>query len=74
MKKIVRVSALLGIAAGALLFFSRPPAEAYVVENGSPRIAWYGKLSDGIAEAKRSNRPILLVAAAPQCEGVSGLW
>ncbi len=40
----------------------------------SPKIAWYGTLADGLAEAERSNRPILLVAAAPQCRNVSGMW
>lgn len=40
----------------------------------APRIAWYGKLSDGLAEAKRSSRPILLVSAAPHCLGVPGTW
>ena len=39
-----------------------------------PKIAWYGQLKDGLAEAKRSNRPILLVSAAPQCEAVPGIW
>lgn len=40
----------------------------------TPRVAWYGRLADGLAEAKRSNRPILLLSAAPQCEGVPGIW
>lgn len=39
-----------------------------------PKIAWYGQLKDGLAEAKRSGRPILLVSAAPQCQNVSGMW
>ncbi len=39
-----------------------------------PKIAWYGTLQSGLAEAKRSNRPILLLSAAPQCLGVSGIW
>ena len=39
-----------------------------------PSIAWYGTLKDGLAEAKRSGRPILFVSAAPQCLGVSGIW
>lgn len=39
-----------------------------------PRIAWYGTLKSGLAEAKRSNRPILLVSAAPHCTGVPGIW
>ncbi|MGI9515692.1 MAG: hypothetical protein ACR2NP_01490 [Pirellulaceae bacterium] len=37
-------------------------------------IAWYGVLSDGLAEAERTGKPILLVSAAPQCIGVSGMW
>ena len=41
---------------------------------GPQKIAWYGQLKDGLEEAKRSNRPILLVAAAPQCAGVPGMW
>lgn len=40
----------------------------------APRIAWYGTLESGLAEAKRSGRPILFVSAAPQCLGVSGIW
>ncbi len=42
--------------------------------NLQPRIAWYGTLKSGLAEAKRSNRPILLVSAAPHCTGVPGIW
>ena len=38
------------------------------------KIAWFGKLSDGLAEAKRVGRPIFLVSAAPQCQGVPGMW
>ncbi len=37
-------------------------------------IAWYGILADGIAEAKATNRPIMLLSAAPQCAGVPGMW
>lgn len=46
-----------------------PPVHA-----AGPKIAWYGQLKDGLAEAKRSGRPILLVSAAPQCQNVSGMW
>ena len=38
------------------------------------RIAWYATLESGLAEAKRSNRPILFTSAAPQCLGVPGIW
>ena len=43
-------------------------------EVAPPRIAWYGTLESGLAEAKRSGRPILFLSAAPQCLGVSGIW
>ncbi len=43
-------------------------------EGVSPRIAWYSTLESGLAEAVRSNRPVLLISAAPQCLGVSGTW
>jgi len=38
------------------------------------RIAWYGTLKLGRAAAKRTRRPILLVAGAPHCGGVPGVW
>lgn len=44
------------------------------VEPVEPRIAWYGTLASGLAEAKRTQRPILLVSGAPQCLGVPGIW
>lgn len=37
-------------------------------------IAWYGVLKDGLAEAKRTGKPILFVTSAPQCNGVPGMW
>jgi len=39
-----------------------------------PKVIWYGTLKGGLAEAKRSNRPILLLSAAPHCQAVSGIW
>ena len=37
-------------------------------------IAWHGVLEDGLAEAKRTGKPILFMTAAPQCGGVPGMW
>lgn len=37
-------------------------------------IAWYATLERGLAEAKRSGRPILFLSAAPHCAGISGIW
>lgn len=50
------------------------PAPGQNLEPDAPRIAWYSTLEGGLAEAKRSNRPILFTSAAPQCLGVSGIW
>lgn len=49
-------------------------AHGQAVEADAPRIAWYATLESGLAEAQRSNRPILFSSAAPQCLGVSGIW
>ena len=48
---------------------SRPSSNK--VETG---IVWYGVLQDGLDEAKRTGKPILLMSAAPQCAGVPGMW
>src|ERR1700722_4802531 len=37
-------------------------------------ITWFTTWNSGLAEAERTGRPILLVAAAPHCAGVSGIW
>lgn len=50
---------------------SSPTAEDPGIPAG---IAWYGVLADGLAEAQRTGKPILLVSAAPQCAGVPGMW
>lgn len=41
---------------------------------GEPGIAWYTTWETAQAEAKRSGRPIMFVAAATQCNGVSGVF
>ncbi|MGB0954039.1 MAG: hypothetical protein ACPG31_12530 [Planctomycetota bacterium] len=48
--------------------------EAPPVEAPEARIQWFGTLEQGLAEAKRTNRPIMMTAAAPFCRGVSGKW
>lgn len=44
------------------------------LELGAAAIAWYPRLEDGMAEAKRTNRPIIFMAAASQCGGVPGVF
>ena len=38
------------------------------------RIAWFGTMDAGRAAAKATGRPILLVAGAPHCRAVPGVW
>lgn len=41
---------------------------------GDEGVAWYVTWETGLAEAKRSNRPIFFMSAAAQCSGVSGVF
>lgn len=41
---------------------------------GEPGIAWYTTWDTAYAEAQRSDRPIMFVAAATQCRGISGVF
>lgn len=41
---------------------------------GESGVAWYTTWETGLQEAKRSNRPILFMAAATTCSGVSGVF
>ena len=52
-----------------------PPEQAAVpqVPEGV-QIQWFATLDRGLAEAKRTGKPILFVSAAPHCAGVSGMW
>ncbi len=38
------------------------------------RIAWFGTWNRALAAAKSTGRPILLVAGAPHCQQVPGVW
>ena len=75
-----RQFALMFMAAGfALLGLATYPVAAQDTvatpqDEVRARIAWYGSLDSALAEAKRSNRPILFVSGAPQCLGVPGIW
>lgn len=59
--------------ASLLLFCSLAPL-GMAAESSTPRIGWYGTLQSGLAAARQNGKPILLVSAAPQCLGVSGIW
>lgn len=55
------------------------PARAQQFPAGSQQasaggIQWFTRLKDGLAEARRTGRPILFLSAAPSCGGVPGVW
>ncbi len=53
----------------------RPPGPVEVhAEPAGPGIAWFGTWDAALAEAKRTQRPILFMSAAPQCQRVPGVW
>ncbi len=72
-RKILKlVLPIVGVGVLAMVF--APASSGQNQKPDAMRIAWYSTLESGLAEAKRSNRPILFTSAAPQCLGVSGIW
>ena len=68
--------AICVVAAGAWTVFAQSQSGTRKSDgDGLPSgIVWYGKLEDGLNAARLSERPILLLSAAPQCAGVPGMW
>jgi len=58
----------------ALMLVSLLAAVAAPQVDAGERIAWYSTLKQGLAVARTTGRPILLVSAAPHCHGISGIW
>ena len=61
-----RLSMLLVMLAGLLL-----PCSAMASTEG---IGWIPTWEQGVAEARRANKPMLVVSAAPQCHNTPGVW
>lgn len=38
------------------------------------RIVWFTQLDPALAEAARTNRPLLVNSASPACSGAPGMW
>ena len=81
----MRIKTIAMVPALALLLGWSPalPAEPAVLETadeGDPDptatapVAWFGSLAQGFAEARRTNKAILVFSAAPQCHNVPGVW
>ncbi len=56
----------------ALLFFAVLLSQA--AQAAVEGIGWIPTWDQALAEARNTNRPILLIAAAPHCGGVPGVW
>lgn len=60
------------------------PAAAQAVPTATPAaphaaavpagVNWFTDLRAGLAEAKRTGRPVMLLAATPSCGGIPGTW
>lgn len=48
--------------------------EADPGEADPQRIVWFTSWVEAKSEAARLNRPIFVQSAAPQCQGVPGMW
>ncbi|MDG1670561.1 MAG: hypothetical protein P8H96_06825 [Akkermansiaceae bacterium] len=74
----MKTFALLLSISIATLSAQRGPRPHEIAESpaeiGSSGFVWYPILEDGLAEAKRSKRPIFFMAAASQCSGISGVF
>ncbi len=64
------------LTTGLSLAARAQPAPAPAAREAAPTggIQWFPRLKDGLAEAKRTGRPILFLSAAPSCGGVPGVW
>ncbi len=55
--------------------YQQPPGNGPTVPTPAEGgIVWFGSLKAGLAEARRTNRAVLLLSAAPQCHGTPGIW
>lgn len=61
-------------AAAQLCDAEVPAVKAAASVRPASGIQWFATWESGLSEAKRTGQPILLVAAAPHCAGVSGMW
>jgi len=69
-------TACLTLILGSLAYGQRPPGPGVTVDwnRVENRIAWFGTWKAGLAAARQTGRPILLVSAAPHCHDISGVW
>ena len=62
----MRILAMLSLIVGALICSSAARA--------AEAIGWIPSWEQALAEARATNKPILLMSGAPECGGVPGVW
>lgn len=70
-RRSIGIALMILIPLASLAWGEQPAAP---VAPGEAGIAWYSRWDDALAEAKRSNRPILFQSASAQCSGVPGVF
>lgn len=75
-KRIIFIGAIWLLVEGSAWAQGPRPNDlgAADLDIGEAGIAWHTTWETAQAEAARSNRPIMFVAAATQCHGVSGVF
>jgi hypothetical protein len=70
----VALGVALGCAAAAASPLPDRPEYEALLQGSAGGIQWFATLESGLRVARQGGRPILLVAAAPHCAGVPGIW
>ena len=77
----ITTAMFFGLCLSPKAFAQRPTSKGSSYGGNAPTsksvgsgIAWFGVLQDGLDEARKTGMPILFVTAAPQCNGVPGMW
>jgi hypothetical protein len=71
--KMYMRSRILSLLSLFLVAVSILPGQQRITKTRSS-ISWYGTWASAVKAGKETGRPILLVAAAPHCHQVSGMW
>ena len=64
----------LGVLAVASSLVSAQTPAVAEKPTAAAAIQWYATWDSGLAAAKATGRPILLVSAAPHCHEAPGIW
>lgn len=72
LRPLLAILAIWSMATAPAL--AQPPDKGRPALSKAPAIFWLSTWEQAQAEAKRTERPLLLAFGAPRCEGVPGMW